>query len=501
MTDHSSPSSAEYILIAEDSDKHDKYCLNLINDGLSEMRRRIDPRERIDINIGFDLGTSNSKLVWRYRDKSYPVRFGSDPDSLSSYLYPSTVFYDGRTLQTGYDSDKDVNWRVEFTVTNFKVCLACEYNPNSKCKINHCTLANWNLDHFEDKLRGSEVSFIMSYYLASVLSMAKELIVTAFEQKFGRINPANIRWAVNMAVPNRFMTYDNITSEYKSALKTGWLMSIALKMLLKKSSVRLMKQCYFHARAIASTEEMDCFVIPETVAQVTSFIRSRNTGDGLYALVDIGAGTVDASVFRIYTPPHNQRQLSDYATKVLNTGSAFIESLAFYWFSHLDWYPDSIRRRSKFSKQRAENLLRSALRQMKENGGRPVSGYTQIPESDLNQSLKEASVRIGDRVHELLKQLFIDAYQVERNINKWTDLKVIFGGGGARSPVYKKASTEAFTIFFEGRKLAPKVIEFNISSDFQLGNLKRDQFHRFAVAYGLSLSELEMMKFHQNFNV
>lgn len=484
-------STAEMIFIEEDGLGHERYCPNLIDQRLRESLRKIDPRSRVDITIGLDLGTSCTKVVWRYRDRSYPVCFGKDPGSISDYLYPSTVHFDGKTLQTDPDQGRDRHWRTEFSVTHFKVCLACENNPNSPCKIGRCALTTWNSELFSGDLRGSEVSFIMAYYLASVLARARGLIVDAFEKKIHPIDPRNIRWKVCMAVPNRYMIYENITSEYELALKTGCLMSFALENLNRKSSARLMKQCYFHASRQAKSNPLDCFIVPEAAAQVDAFTRSRATVDGLYTLVDVGAGTVDASVFRIYSPPNQDRRLSDYATMVLNTGSGFIESLALGWFAPEEMSND----REGVSRQYARNRLREMLRQMKENDGAPVTVHPTLPAGELKQSLDEASVRVESRVHDMLKKLFVEAYQHERNADRWTNLKLILGGGGAVSPVYRKSSTRAFSLMNPLPVRPPRLIEFNLPDDFQLGYLRQNQFHRFAVAYGLALNESERMRF------
>lgn len=492
MPVHQPSATAELILIEEDGINHQRYCLDLIDQGLTDAGRKIDPRSRVDITIGLDLGTSCSKVVWRYRDRSYPVCFGKDPGSITDYLYPSTVYFDGQALQTDPDPGRDRSWRTEFRVSHFKVCLACENNPHSKCRIGHCALTTWNPALFSDDIKGKEVSFILAYYLASVLTRARDHIIDEFEKRIQRIDRRNIRWKVCLAVPNRYMAYKNITSEYELVLKTGWLISSALQNLKQKSSARLMKQCYFHASRLAGSNPLDCFIVPETVAQVKSFVKSRNTGDGLYALVDIGAGTVDASVFRLFNHPKQGRVHSDYATMVLNTGSAFIESLAFYWFSRQDWLKES----DGVSPQYAENRLREVLRQMKENDGESIPDYPTIPATELNQSLVEASKRVKFRVHDLLKKLFDEAYKLEPNADRWTDLKLILSGGGAVSPVYRNSSTLAFSLEHCKPSHPPRLIDFKIPDDFQLGYLRQDQFHRFAVAYGLSLEESEQISFN-----
>ena len=470
--------------------------LKVIDNEILKINKKIDPKKRIDINIGFDLGTSNSKVVWRYNNKSYPLCFGKDPYSLSSYLYPSTVYFDGVSLQTSYDVSFDSASKIEYTVTNFKVCMACVHNTDSNCKPDRCSLTVWNLNLFDSELKGHEVSFIMTYFIASVLSKARNLILIAFENKYGKVNPENVRWSINLAVPNRYLMYSNVKEEYSKALKAGWLMSSLLDQQLNQSSAILMNAYYLHAMKCAKNKEMDCFVIPETVAEVTSFIRSKRTSDGLYVLIDIGAGTVDATVFRLYTPTDAVRQISDYASSVLNPGSAFIESLAFYWFSENDWYLESQTGCEEISRQYAENYLRTTLRLMKENDGQNISDYKTIPDHELRKSLVESSARIKVRVHSLLKHLFNEAYLVEKNIDHWLKLKVIFGGGGAKSLLYKEASTDAFTIFYQGKKIKPQILEFNSHEDFSIVDIGEKHFHRFAVAYGLSLSEIEIATYY-----
>lgn len=488
-------STSELVLIQAEGKYHDYVCLNRIEEGYNKQNTNTSPGRRIDINIGLDLGTSYTKVVWRCGDKCYPICFGSDPSLIEDYLVPSVVYFDGQSLGTTLESLIDEHRRVEFNIGNFKICLACEHNPDSKCKIDRCELSKWNKELFSSDLQGFEVSFITAYFLATVLSKTRQLILSQVEHLLGISEPEIVRWSVNMAVPNRFWQYQKITIEFLLALKTAWLMSHAFDGLIHKESVRLMKKCYFYSRQLAETSEMDCFVHPETVAEVASFTQSRTSQDGLYALVDIGAGTVDASVFRLYTPPNGNRSQNDYAAKVLRTGSAFVESLAFFWFFEHEWFKPEYRGISvRYTRQYAANRLRNVLRQMKENGGSRSPEYKLIEETELQRALFEASNRIETRVKELLNELFNEAYRQEAKVDRWMDLKIIFGGGGASSPIYRKASIQAFTLHAH-RDISPTIVDLPKPHDIHLDFIDDKDFHRFAVAYGLSFRTVDLVAF------
>ena len=59
--------------------------------------------------------------------------------------------------------------------------------------------------------------------------------------------------------------------------------------------------CYESAGILEQKRILDCLVYPEVGAEVACLHLSRSVRDGLYAFVDVGAETVDGSIFRLYT--------------------------------------------------------------------------------------------------------------------------------------------------------------------------------------------------------
>ena len=84
------------------------------------------------------------------------------------------------------------------------------------------------------------------------------------------------------------------------------------------------------ARAGASerdAEELGVAVLPETAAEMTGFAKSTRTAPGLYFLVDVGAMTLDACMFRLNQKLNSKDHFAFMAAQVRPLGVD-----AFYWF-------------------------------------------------------------------------------------------------------------------------------------------------------------------------
>lgn len=123
------------------------------------------------VRLGIDLGTSFSKVVWRLGGENvFPVCFGKDNLDLNDYLMPSTISFDGEGVAFGFDS-------VSFTqssISNFKMCLACESKNNGECGIERCSLTDWKPEFFVPRLKNEETKFVNALFLAKLLARTKE---------------------------------------------------------------------------------------------------------------------------------------------------------------------------------------------------------------------------------------------------------------------------------------------------------------------------------------
>jgi len=132
----SAPIDWRLVLNSDESKKRRNEYAQIILKSLGQLQR--DP---VDINLGIDLGTSFSKVVWRGPDKAYPICFGDNPANLDQYLVPSIVVFDEDSIQTSLTPKARIN--SEGSIPNFKMCLACVSEPAQECQPTNCTLSNW----------------------------------------------------------------------------------------------------------------------------------------------------------------------------------------------------------------------------------------------------------------------------------------------------------------------------------------------------------------------
>lgn len=69
------------------------------------------------VNLGIDLGTSFSKVVWRLGENEvHPVCFGENKLDLSHYLLPSIVAFEGENLLCGFEAVAF----TKYSISNFE---------------------------------------------------------------------------------------------------------------------------------------------------------------------------------------------------------------------------------------------------------------------------------------------------------------------------------------------------------------------------------------------
>lgn len=420
------------------------------------------------INLGVDLGTSFSKVVWRRigGENSYPVCFGKNRQKLTNYLVPSTVSLDKTKVICGVDSE--VNFAPLFSLANFKMCLACESDKNGDCSVEKCSLTKWHLKFFKPVLENDEAAFTNSFFLAKLLAAAKKSIIAQLEAS-GLSQPLTIKWTANFSVPEKYIEKSDVADSFETVFKIAWLMAAVFVEKPDLTERKSVFQIYSTAKNLAEeltikNRPFDCFPYSEVGAEVASVVKTSK--EGLYAFDDIGAGTIDASVFR-FSKNDGETKFISYAVDIFKLGAAHIETRA--------------------NRQFTRNSARW-LKEVKEE-------YLNLTENERGQLLKpiisfleEAAGNIKDESCKSLNEVFSRAYHdKECNENRWQDLKLILGGGGSKLKSYQDAAVSAFTLNKNGSEpKMPTTVILLKPTDFQMFALPETEFYRFAVAYGLS---------------
>lgn len=414
----------------------------------------------IRINLGIDLGTSFTKVVWRSEGTSRPVCFGGRRKELNDYLVPTVVAFDGASMVGGVDALALRKSKSEHRVSNFKMCLACVKGEDRGCSLVTCTLCQWGHVTSCAALAGREVDVIAAFFLAKVISKARQLVTKSIID--GGVTDPKIEWSANLAVPEKFMNQSTVLDGFNRVLKTAWLMADVFDELPVADGLDDILDCYACAEELATAQPLDCFSYPEVGAQIACVTLPRTARDGLYAFVDVGAGTVDASVFRLHTPVNDEPRLYTYAADVAKAGAAHIETVA------------------------GRNLALEVVGWFKEikEGDTRADLTSSSAEEILQPFLESAVSEVSSSAETELRKVLGVAYRKELGTDRWRELQLVIGGGGAKIQQYRDAARRVF----KGFGLAPNLQEQDlpVPEDFELGGVRPSDFHRFAVAYGLS---------------
>jgi hypothetical protein len=416
-----------------------------------------------DIVIGFDFGTSSSKVVIRDSalQTAYAVPFGEFSPSGNIYLMPTRLFIceDGYiSLSAGTKSCRNIKSQLMENPT--KVILAAE-----------------NVD------QNISVSELAVGYIGMVIRLARDWFLKHTETIYKK---TRIYWHVNLGIPSK--NYDNAKERkiFRAITMAAWKISLSDSMIHISDVIQTFEKA---ARLLdANQNEIDSAVKkeawlhpdyvnthPEVIMEVVGYARSTLRTNGLHLLVDVGATTLDAATFIIHS--HEDEDLFPLLdTSVQNLGTMILHN------------------------KRIETLkfvLEKSLQQ--KNVVDPVMPFpatahyevqvdkASFSEMDMN-FFNECGASIGSVVNTTRKKR--DPYS-----DVWhKELPVFICGGGRRMEPYRA------TVIGLGAKFAQTWNDFKgfavkdipMPDQLQAPLLASNDYDRLAVAYGLSFTSDEI---------
>ncbi len=216
------------------------------------------------VRVGVDFGTAFTKVAIRAGVDLVPVEWSAvteDDSETGRYVVPGFVVR---------APDGEFCWRrlTEGDIRGNLKLPVIEMAESDECPI--ATVA----------------------YLALVIRYARAFLYRNAE--IGRkLVGRSLRWELNIGCPTEPHENPKVVDVFRRIVRTAWLLA---------AEDRLAEQDVVAAWSLADRAidlEAEPGVVPEFVAQIAGYLGSPQVKEGLHALIDIGAATLDVATFNV----------------------------------------------------------------------------------------------------------------------------------------------------------------------------------------------------------
>lgn len=273
-------------------------------------------RDPFIFQIGFDFGTSTSKVVIRDLniDKAWIFQHSVTED-LSSVLIPSVVLYEDGTfrIHDTIDTLYPENGLYHLKVALEKMALQ---ELNNSIFNEYALIIGKHCKYSTDEIAKMGTIFFLAVWLKRIVENIKNK-----HSSFGSLKDDQI--LVNMAIPVGDISNENVRNLFHTVLSTAWKLCCNFTI---NSSIKIDVLDKYISSVDNVYSNNICQVYPEVSANIQAFIRSPASSPDqttIYIFTDVGAGTVDQSVFTF--AGIKERKLNYFAGKVYPHGSRSIE--------------------------------------------------------------------------------------------------------------------------------------------------------------------------------
>ena len=409
-----------------------------------------------DITIGLDFGTSAVKVVVgdASLEKYFAVPFMHGA-GIDEYLLPSRLYVNQSehvreySLNSGDDALRDLK-------------LSLLADPGSLvCRVN------------------------IAAFLGLVLRHVRAWL---FKEHADIYKRANIFWKVAIGLPSESRLNNEFVPVFEKLVAAAWTLSQTSGPINERAVLA----------AITSDDEvsdLEISVIPELSAQIYGFVASPSSAFdknkvNRYSIVDVGAGTVDASVFEVRLNK-GRWDFFYYTASVQPNGVANLHS------HRVDWWVDQLQKHdgvaTVVNELKSERYNTDIENPLPEDCFRYVDGLDMIfdqgcrtPDEDFFTFRLVKQVQ-GSTLYQCWKKDGKENYLLKKE--ELTGMPMFVCGGGSRMHFYKKL-TDGIGQTIGARWLQPEHWTLTIPSDLECPGVIVDDYDRLSVAYGLSRMDL-----------
>ena len=433
---------------------HDSFQLLSVDESNRVPEQMPGPlgRDR-ELVVGLDFGTSCVKVVVgdRGASKAYAVPF-LDAPGVNAYLLPSRIFEQSGafSLSRGADVHRDLKLRF---------------------------LGNPTSSHLQETLVG---------FLALVIRRCRAWLFAAHADTLAN---RNILWKLVLGRAVERSKNDQVGHLMADILNAAWQVAGGPGVV---DRVACNRGLALHREGqTVRHDSPEVSVVPELAAQIYGFVNSRQfdpRAKNFYLFVDVGAGTVDVSLFRVKPNEYGTWDFSLFTSIVEPNGAMNLHR------ARLDWWRQQL---SKLPNAHSEMLLKKidAIKSPTEQT-QPIpenylgyfkglqveySGGALSPDDMFYMDRVVSQVR-GQGIHRTVQSKMVGRIDLDH-------LPFFLCGGGARLPLYRNIAS-ALDQAPEFKWLKAHRRELGIPSELDAPGLAQIDYDRLSVAFGLSFVDV-----------
>lgn len=403
----------------------------------------------IQLVIGLDFGTSFTKVVVGESRTRYPVPFHAYAFQGNPYLLPSS-------LCLSSESDE--------------CALGTEVEKGTCYDNLKMPLIDRDFTH-EHQVRAAA-------FLALVLRHTREWLLDTHASVYGH---RKINWYINVGLPTDSYDDAELISAYRSIVRAAWLVGTSRHPVALAEVSSVLESDDSEIKALTELTEQTLpadrvNLFPEFSAQVAAYVQSPRRREGLHAMVDVGGGTLDVTVFNIHDQ-EGELVFPIFARKVQRLGTRY--------------------------------LMRSRLKAQPENTQVGFSPFDDLPIEEWfceKTGLAESELRTVDDLFRKCVEDVISEQLRYTKVNRapraphWfrdsppapeygQGLPSFFCGGGALSTFY---SSVLYGFEEADLPLRLKALELPVPDSLESSDFSPSAYPRMNVAYGLSFDPFDI---------
>lgn len=438
------------------------------------------------INVGIDFGTSTTKIIYRdlintHRDP-FLILLNENYSNLPTFLIPSSISIKDKRVYFGDEAENKINARI---IRSFKICMACQLNVATcrdcePLKASKRLTNGWfHVDGYENKI---SAVFLCVIYIAYIISKVNDIVKKHY-------NKHNVNLTYNISAPLEQIDISEIEKKYNYYYV---LSEQIAKFTYQGAFIDDLITHYDNAKnkidKLPDKATRKVFVQPETVAAVLPYARDRTTDEGLYSIVDVGAGTTDVSFFRL--GPHMPRKLAFYDATTESVGGDDVDHDIFNYLVQ----------KGKLSLTDAgnQNNIINKIRYCKNelmNSNKLELSYDDSLQVIDDINITDLDIPTFNRIYQVYERAWMGSFKKEEIIRKWEYYRIIFLGGGARIPQIRHKIKHPLRDFIKNvEEVNALRIDGNIQYDKSIESEVKQNIDLLGVAYGLSMPPVEFMK-------